>query len=571
MKKILYIILGLLIFLPSVAYGATTFPVNGGTGSTTLTGILVGNGTSPILSLTVGSGLTFSGSTLSATGGGSGTVNAGTTGQFPYYAANGSTLTATSSLFLAANGNVGIGTTTPVAKLDVAGLINTDKFSGYNQDGLLLGYASSTNRDTIFGQFAGGQNATTSATVAAISAFGFDSLNANTTGINNTGVGYKTLLLNTSGSQNTAVGANALSANATGTQNTAIGYLSLGGNTFGQQNVGVGYESLISNTIGNFNTAVGAAALFTNTIGHDNTAIGNDALASNVSGNFNVDVGELGLINNTSGTNNTNVGYQGMQSNLTGGNNVTVGFQALFSQTSGFQNVGIGFDSLAFANSTTNTAIGFQSGFNLTSGYDNVFIGSTLNTGGNNLTTGSGNIGIGENIVWPSTGTNNMLNIGNLLFGNLPATTTATTLSTQIVGQFGIGTSSPYATFSIQSNTSVGDAFVIATSSAKTIAGWDNSGHRFTSGPAPIVSTCGTGIGTVVGDDQGGVITTATAATACTLTFSKAYTNAPYCTVTDNSLVGFADISSVSVSTVTFGISSALTGGNLYYSCSYHK
>ena len=52
-------------------------------------------------------------------GSGSGTVGSGTTGQFPYYAANGTTLTATSSLFLATSGNVGIGTTTPWAKLSV--------------------------------------------------------------------------------------------------------------------------------------------------------------------------------------------------------------------------------------------------------------------------------------------------------------------------------------------------------------------------------------------------------------------------------------------------------------------
>lgn len=138
-------------------------------------------------------------------------------------------------------------------------------------------------------------------------------------------------------------------------------------------------------------------------------------------------------------------------------------------------------------------------------------------------------------------------------------------------GNLGIGTSSPYASTSIQSNASIGDAFVVATSSKNTIGGYDNDGHRFTSGPAPAISTCGTGPGSVVGDDQSGTITTATAATACTMTFSKAYRNTPTCTVSDNSTVGFADISSISTSAVTFGISSALTGGNLFYSCTYHK
>jgi hypothetical protein len=75
---------------------ASTTPVQfGGTGATTLTGLLQGNGTGAITGIT------------------------GTAGQFPYY--NGaSTLLATSSLFLATSGNVGIGTTSPDRLLTVA-------------------------------------------------------------------------------------------------------------------------------------------------------------------------------------------------------------------------------------------------------------------------------------------------------------------------------------------------------------------------------------------------------------------------------------------------------------------
>lgn len=63
-------LLSTLIFTP-VAYGATIlFPSGGGTGSSTLTGILIGNGASPVNTLTIGSGLSLSGTTLTSTGGG---------------------------------------------------------------------------------------------------------------------------------------------------------------------------------------------------------------------------------------------------------------------------------------------------------------------------------------------------------------------------------------------------------------------------------------------------------------------------------------------------------------------
>ncbi len=80
------------------------------------TGVLniVGNGTSTFQNgINVVSGCFAIGGTCVGGGSGSGTVGSGTTGQFPYYAGAGTTLTATSSLFLATSGTVGIGTTTP--------------------------------------------------------------------------------------------------------------------------------------------------------------------------------------------------------------------------------------------------------------------------------------------------------------------------------------------------------------------------------------------------------------------------------------------------------------------------
>ncbi|MEK9184437.1 MAG: helix-turn-helix domain-containing protein, partial [Patescibacteria group bacterium] len=64
-----------------------------------------------------------------AGGGGSGTVNTGTAGQIAYYESNGTAVSATSSMFVSPTGNVGIGTTSPYAKLSVVGQAVAEYFT----------------------------------------------------------------------------------------------------------------------------------------------------------------------------------------------------------------------------------------------------------------------------------------------------------------------------------------------------------------------------------------------------------------------------------------------------------
>lgn len=99
MKKLLYSIVAGFILIAGT-YGtaealATYQVVQGGTGSTTLTGILKGNGTSQVGSLIVGSGLSFDGTTLTASGGGgSGNVatsSAETSTYVPFWTSTGAT------------------------------------------------------------------------------------------------------------------------------------------------------------------------------------------------------------------------------------------------------------------------------------------------------------------------------------------------------------------------------------------------------------------------------------------------------------------------------------------------
>jgi Chaperone of endosialidase len=75
------------------------------------------NVTSSSATSTFANGISLSGGCIlsngSCIGANSGTVSSGTQGQFAFYAANGSTISGTSTLFVTTAGNIGIGTTTP--------------------------------------------------------------------------------------------------------------------------------------------------------------------------------------------------------------------------------------------------------------------------------------------------------------------------------------------------------------------------------------------------------------------------------------------------------------------------
>ena len=93
----------------------------------------------------------------------------------------------------------------------------------------------------------------------------------------NTAFGANSLAANTSGAYNTAVGMQALFVNTTGLENTAIGYSALGANTTGQRNSALGQNALSGNTTGTFNTAVGYGAFPSGTAYNFSTAIGYNA------------------------------------------------------------------------------------------------------------------------------------------------------------------------------------------------------------------------------------------------------------------------------------------------------
>jgi hypothetical protein len=177
--------------------------------------------------------------------------------------------TITGSLFT--SGNVGVGTTTPQATLDVNGAINAA--TSFNLSG----------QPFVWGNYS---------TLEANTAVGFNTLPINATGNINTAVGYGALSSNTTGADNTAVGDYALQQNTAGSQNTAVGEGALNGNT-GNFNTGLGFHVAAGG--GNFNnaTAIGSNAEVdeSNALVLGSILNTNDCVAANNCASVNVGIG----------------------------------------------------------------------------------------------------------------------------------------------------------------------------------------------------------------------------------------------------------------------------------------
>lgn len=198
------------------------------------------------------------------------------------------------------SGNVGIGISSPLAKLHIAGGVrletnntNTPIFTAYTN-----GYSHLEIR-------AFGDGSSSSIYIGKDAGKNYDLNYMDET--NNIGIGWKALYSNISGSKNVAIGTFTLSALTTGYYNTALGHYSLnqittgGGNTgigdavlanntSGGSNTGLGMLAGVYNISGNGNTFIGVSSGFRST-GSGNTFIGKDAGALIYGGNYNVILG----------------------------------------------------------------------------------------------------------------------------------------------------------------------------------------------------------------------------------------------------------------------------------------
>ena len=377
------------------------------------------------------------------------------------------------------NGNVGIGTITPLTTLDVSGVdaigipCGTDaqrpgtlsvgqlRYNTTNHE--FEGYQGASGSEE-WSALGGGGVATGGGDISTNIAIGYDVLSNNTTGSKNTGIGYEALLNSNSSSINTAIGYRALKSTSTGHQSIGIGYeallnansnynVALGNlagkqNTSGSNNLYLGYNA--NTAVGSYSnsTAIGANSSITKddqiVLGKATTppevyipgnlvtnidATINTLTVGSGSGNVtsNTVIGKTAFGSNTTGFDNVAIGTNALYSNDTAYRNVAIGTDALYSNTIGYQNIGIGHLALnTNIEGDNNIAMGFKALY-LATGSNNQAIGRWALT---NTSTGNANAAIGYNAGLNNTSGSNNLYLGHTADANANNYSNSTAIGT---------------------------------------------------------------------------------------------------------------------------------------------
>ncbi|MEN9987265.1 MAG: hypothetical protein RLZZ585_304 [Bacteroidota bacterium] len=274
----------------------TVAVANGGTGSSSLTGYVKGNGTSimtasaniPVADVTGAAPLaspSFTGTPTAPTAAANTSTTQVATTAFVSSALASAGLPSQSGnngKFLTTNGSTASWAASPgVPYTGATGAVNLGAYNltvngvkvgvGSGPDPYFLQYSTVVGKDALVSNTYGWQN----------NAFGFDAMNQNTTGNGNNAFGLSALRSNTTGNNNVAMGQAALNSSVSGNMNTAIG-TTAAYHSLGSQVTSIGYESLMGQSTGTGNTALGWRAGFvnygTNTF---STFLGNNATAQN--------------------------------------------------------------------------------------------------------------------------------------------------------------------------------------------------------------------------------------------------------------------------------------------------
>jgi hypothetical protein len=203
------------------------------------------------------------------------------------------------AVYVADDGNVGVGTASPSSKLDIAGSLNLADVLKVGGSTVL----SATTNNAFFGIETG--NSGTSNTFV-----GAEAGHQNTSGGDNTFIGRGAGASNTSAWQNTFVGANAGMGNVTGSNSVFVGKSAGASNSAGHENTFVGCFAGIMNSGSSDNTFIGARSGQSNTSGHSNTYLGKEAGYMDSTGTGNTFVGKSAGMWTTTGSGNLFLGYE---------------------------------------------------------------------------------------------------------------------------------------------------------------------------------------------------------------------------------------------------------------------
>lgn len=316
-----------------------------------------------------------------------------------------------------AYGNVGIGTGTPLYRLEISSA------AGSSEDIVVISTGSSAvirmtgagvirankyygDGSSLTGIIAAGDNLGNHTATQNLNMAKFDITNVSTatfTGyINVTSTaGYQqggVTILTSPGYSDLFLGYQAGYSNDGGNYNTMVGFLAGNRDTTGVENSFIGSQAGFSNVGGNYNSFIGLSAGYYNTSGANNSAVGHRAGENNTTGARNSFFGASAGLGNTTTDDNTYLGYSAGQGNAgSASNNTYVGSYA-------------GFTGLDASN---NSFLGYQAGYNTNGGNNNIYIGYKA---GYSNTSVSNSIILGHNLT--SSGSS-ALNIGGVLYGNL--------------------------------------------------------------------------------------------------------------------------------------------------------
>lgn len=258
------------------------------------------------------------------------------------------------------SGNVGIGTSSPLAKLGIIGKIALND----GNDNVAIGDSALTNVTT------GTQGV----------AIGHQALANNATGGRNVVIGFQAEQFRNGAFDNVTIGhqAHKNTGSFGGQRVVAIGAQALS-NNYGPNNVAIGYRAFQAFGQGSDSVAIGFAA-GENVNGGSNVLIGSFA-GNGVSGSSTfadtIAIGRLALRNLTSGSGNAAIGSSAGFGITSGGFNLSFGFQSNYEVTTGSYNTAIGWQANRFVGSASsdNTGVGYLANSRST-GLGNTALGS---------------------------------------------------------------------------------------------------------------------------------------------------------------------------------------------------